>query len=49
MSGTAENAIRQIKEKGYDLPYAADSRKLIKIGVGFDSKTRALSDWKTEE
>ena len=47
--GTAENAIRQIKEKGYDLPYAADSRKLIKIGVGFDSKTRALSDWKTEE
>ena len=47
--GTAEDALRQIKEKGYALPYASDSRKIIKIGVSFDSKTRALSDWKTEE
>ena len=43
---TAEEALLQIEEKGYALPYAADQRKLIKIGVSFDSKERNLSEWK---
>ena len=43
--GTTEEALQQIEEMGYALPYAADSRKLIKIGVTFDSDKRILSGW----
>ena len=44
--GTVEEALRQIEEKGYALPFAADSRTLYKIGVSFDSRERNLIDWK---
>ncbi len=43
--GTTEEALQQIEEMGYALPYAADPRKLIKIGVTFDSNKRILSGW----
>ena len=44
---TAEAALAQIDSKDYALPFAADHRKLYKIGVSFDSKTRMLSGWET--
>ena len=43
---SAKEALEQIEEKGYALPYAADERKVIRIGVSFDSKIRNISDWK---
>lgn len=46
---SAEKALQQINDKGYTLPFAADSRKLYKIGVSFDSEKRMLSEWKVEE
>ncbi|MBP0979004.1 MAG: ATP-binding protein [Oscillospiraceae bacterium] len=46
---SADNALKQINDKGYTLPFAADRRKLIKIGVSFDSEKRILSEWKAEE
>ncbi len=46
---SAEVALKQINDRGYTLPYAADGRKLYKIGVSFDSDKRMLSDWKVEE
>jgi hypothetical protein len=46
---TAEEALQQIEDKSYALPFAADSRKVFKIGVAFDSEKRILSDWKTCE
>ena len=46
---SAEKALQQINDKDYTLPFAADSRKLYKIGVSFDSEKRILSDWKVEE
>ncbi len=36
----------QIDTKEYMLPFAADGRKLYKIGVGFSSEKRSLSEWK---
>ena len=33
MDGSVDEALRQIEEKGYALPFAKDSRKLYKIGV----------------
>ena len=47
--GTADEALAQIEEKGYAVPYAADSRRLIRVGVSFDSEKRILKDWKTIE
>ncbi len=45
---TAEAALKQINEKEYSLAFAADSRKIFKIGVSFDSKDRKLVDWRVE-
>ena len=42
---TAKEALAQIEEKGYAAPYAADKRKLIKIGATFDSEERNLKEW----
>lgn len=46
---SAEMALQQINDKDYTLPFTADSRKLYKIGVSFDSEKRILADWKVEE
>ena len=45
LDGTAEEALRQIEEKGYAREYAADSRKIYKIGASFSSETGTISDW----
>lgn len=43
---SADVALRQIEEKGYAQPFAADSRKLFKIGVNFSTEKRCIDDWK---
>lgn len=48
LDGTAEEALRQINEKHYAQPFAADSRKLFKIGVNFSAKTRNIEKWIVE-
>ena len=42
---SAEEALKQIEDMGYAEPYAADKRKLLKIGANFDSKERSISGW----
>ena len=44
-----EDALAQIDEKGYAIPYSADSRKLYKVGVAFSSEKRNVTDWKIAE
>ena len=46
LDGSVEEALKQIDEKGYLLPYSVDDRRLLKIGVSFDSKERNLDKWK---
>lgn len=46
LDGSAEDALRQIEEKGYALPFGKDTRKLYKIGVNFSSETRGIEEWK---
>jgi len=46
---SADAALEQIEDKGYALPFVADSRKMYKIGVSFDSETRLLKEWKVTE
>lgn len=45
LHGTAEEALKQIDEKGYMLPYAVDGKKLVKVGVAFDGEKRNLGEW----
>ncbi|MBR3456518.1 MAG: PD-(D/E)XK nuclease domain-containing protein, partial [Bacteroidaceae bacterium] len=42
-------ALQQIEDKGYALPYAADPRRLYKIGVNFSSDRRCIEEWKVVE
>lgn len=46
LDGTADEALQQIKEKGYVRPYESDKRPLFLIGVSFSSETGTISDWK---
>ena len=43
--GSVKDALRQIDEKGYLLPYEADGRVLVKIGVSFSKEDRNLGCW----
>ena len=46
---SAEEALQQIKDNHYDLPFQADPRKLFLIGVNFSSETRTVEEWRIEE
>ena len=46
---SAEEALAQIDEKGYMLPYHAEGKRLVKIGISFDSTQRTIRDWKIKE
>ena len=43
--GSAEEALKQIDDKGYLIPYSADGKRLYKVGVNYDSTQRTISDW----
>ncbi len=45
LDGSAEEALAQIEEKQYALPYLSDVRKLHKIGVNISSETRTVDEW----
>jgi hypothetical protein len=42
---TAREALKQIDDKGYLIPYRADGREVIKIGVVFDNEKRNIGEW----
>ena len=48
LNGTAEEALQQINEKQYALPFTADSRKQFKIGVNFSTQMRNIERWIVE-
>lgn len=43
--GTPEEALAQIDSKQYAVPYQADGRRVVKVGVNFDSATRTIGEW----
>lgn len=48
-AGTPEDAIAQIKEKGYAAQFKAEGKKIILIGSSFDEEERTIGEWKMEE
>ena len=49
LDGTVDEALRQIEDKGYAIPYETKGKKLIKIGLVFSTAERTLTDWKVVE
>lgn len=47
LNGSVDEALRQIDEKGYLIPYTVDSRQLVKVGASFDKEMRNIGEWKT--
>ena len=46
VDGSAEDALKQIDEKGYMLPYRfEDGKRLVKVGVNISSQTRTVEKW----
>ena len=48
LDGTADEALKQIDDKGYAEPFKSDGRQIYKIGVNFSSETRGIEEWKIE-
>jgi len=49
LDGTAEEALKQIEDKGYAEPYLSDKRKLYKVGVSFSSESGTVDGWMIKE
>lgn len=48
LDGSAEDALRQINDKEYSLPFEAGSRQVIKIGANVSREKRNLENWIVE-
>ena len=48
-SGSPEDALAQIEEKGYATPYKSSGKKLIAVGASFDEAKRNIGAWKVKE
>jgi hypothetical protein len=47
-NATAEDALAQINSKDYAIPYTADHRQLVKIGVEFSQTEKGVKRWLIE-
>lgn len=45
---SAQAAMDQINDRDYLLPFRADGRKIVKVGVNFDDTIRSISEWIVE-
>ena len=48
-NATAQEAMEQIENKDYALPFATDGRQIIKIGANVSKETRNIEEWIIEQ
>lgn len=48
IDGSAQDALQQIDSNRYAIPYESDGRKIVKVGVNFNTDTRIPEDWVSE-
>lgn len=48
LDGSPEEAIRQIREKHYALPFEIEGREIVCIGINFSSASRTIDNWLVE-
>ncbi|MBO7164990.1 MAG: PD-(D/E)XK nuclease domain-containing protein, partial [Muribaculaceae bacterium] len=49
LNGSAEEALQQINDKGYALPFLSSGKKVFKIGINFSTETKSIDRWAIEE
>ena len=49
LDGSAEEALKQIEERGYAKEYEVDKRMLYRIGANFSSKSGTIEEWEVIE
>ncbi|MEM7133770.1 MAG: PD-(D/E)XK nuclease domain-containing protein [Chloroflexota bacterium] len=49
LNKSADEALGQIKDRGYADKYAADPRPMILFGINFSSKQKTVNGWKMIE
>jgi hypothetical protein len=49
IEAAVQEALEQIGDRGYLIPYSVSGKKLVKVGAVFDAKTRTLGGWKVVE
>ena len=45
VNGTAQEALAQIDDNSYAIPYQTDARKIVKVGVKFNPTSRVPESW----
>jgi len=45
VNDSAKNALQQIDERGYAIQYQTGGRRVVKVGVKFNAKTRVPEEW----
>ncbi|MDR0940152.1 MAG: ATP-binding protein [Mediterranea sp.] len=48
VDSTPEEALAQIDAKGYVIPYEADGRTVVKVGINYDKAMRGIAGWKAQ-
>ncbi|ADV43936.1 ATP-binding protein [Bacteroides helcogenes] len=48
LDGSAEEALKQIDDRGYLIPYTLDGKRLVKVGVNFSKETRNVDRYIVE-
>ena len=46
LDGSADEALRQIENKGYAMEFAASGKTIFKVGINISSETGTVADWK---
>ncbi len=49
INGTAQDALKQINDRGYARRYATDGRRIVKIGIGFSVEQRNMTNYLIED
>ena len=49
LNSTAQAALRQVVDKGYALPYAADTRRVFAVGINFSSAKGTVDGFEAME
>ena len=49
VNGTAQEALEQIDDKGYAIPFQTDHRRVVKVGVRFNAENRVPEEWMVRE
>ena len=49
LRGTAQEALDQINDRGYAIPYITDGRRVVKVGILFSLESRTIEDWAIEK